>query len=295
MKLAETLVGLVLMLLVLSGVVAFVMQATRLARHHADQLEAHQRVRVAFDLVARELRSAGAGIDRGPATGALVPTAPSVWPRRLGRGGDPPQTVRTDGFTAIAVPDTVAQTRTAGAAGPDASLVLVEAAAHCPVALPACGFSAGLTTALFAPGGPFTLWVTEDVLGDMLSLRPLAATGAIVPSGAVVAELRVRGYFHDPSLRQLRSFDGQGAGQPVIDGVTGLTVRYFDDTAELPASLFADGPWLGAGDLLFDADLLRVRRVRVELALTAGAALHHAAVEVAPRNAGGGAGSPGPS
>ena len=40
---------------------------------------------------------------------------------------------------------------------------------------------------------------------------------------------------------------------------------------ELPLSLFVDGPWCGTGPLGFDADLLRVRQVRVTLRLQATA------------------------
>jgi hypothetical protein len=34
--------------------------------------------------------------------------------------------------------------------------------------------------------------------------------------------------------------------------------------------MFADGPWCGSGMTAFDADLLRIRRIRVTLRLQAG-------------------------
>jgi hypothetical protein len=37
----------------------------------------------------------------------------------------------------------------------------------------------------------------------------------------------------------------------------------------LPVAMFADGPWCGSGSSQFDADLLRVRTVRVSLRVQA--------------------------
>jgi hypothetical protein len=39
--------------------------------------------------------------------------------------------------------------------------------------------------------------------------------------------------------------------------------------ASLPASRLTDGPWCGSGDTEFDADLLRIRKVRITLRLQA--------------------------
>jgi hypothetical protein len=36
---------------------------------------------------------------------------------------------------------------------------------------------------------------------------------------------------------------------------------------DLPLSMFTDGPWCGSGPTRFDADLLRVRRVRLQVRL----------------------------
>ena len=40
--------------------------------------------------------------------------------------------------------------------------------------------------------------------------------------------------------------------------------------AALPLSILSDGPWCGDGDNTFDADLLRIRQVRVTLRLQVG-------------------------
>jgi hypothetical protein len=64
--------------------------------------------------------------------------------------------------------------------------------------------------------------------------------------------------------------------------------------AILPLDLFRDGPWCGDGENRFDADLLRIRKVRVTLRMQAAnevmrgrkVADFSLSFEVAPRNMG---------
>ena len=50
--------------------------------------------------------------------------------------------------------------------------------------------------------------------------------------------------------------------------------------ARLPVERFADGPWCGQGATAFDADLWRIRRIRVRVAVSD----YHAVFDVAPPN-----------
>ncbi len=115
-------------------------------------------------------------------------------------------------------------------------------------------------------------------------------------------------YYVDPSQSQLRHSDGYKTDMPVVDDVTGMTVAYFGDPnpprhpvppagvanclydssgtlkpatmltavenglAALQVSMLADGPWCGAGSTLYDADVLRIRMVRVTLVVQAASA-----------------------
>lgn len=285
-SMAEVLISMTLGLLIIAAMVTLVVQTTGLARTQSDRFELQQRARVAVDLITRDLRIAGAGVDRGPATGPLAHRFPAVWARRIGRGGDASPVARSNAFTVVAVPDTLAQTTSSDAINPSSSSVTVMAAAHCTAARPACGFAVGTTIGVFDHTRALSLWSTERVSGQLLTVRPLAAAGGPIDAGAVVTELLVRGYVHDFASRQLRYFDGDAPHQPLIDGVEAMTVRYFDADVELPIGTFADGPWLGSGETMFDADLLRVRRVRVELTLTSGRETFRAAADVSPRNMG---------
>jgi Tfp pilus assembly protein PilW len=283
--LVEAIVALGLMALVMSGVIALVFHTSRLARTHPDRFEAHQRARVALDLLTRDLRTAGAGVYLGPATGPLAYSIPAIWPRHVGRGGDAPTTARADALTIVTVPDTLAQTRSQSALGPSSLTLIVDPAAHCTPSRPACGFGTGTTISVFDASGRVGLWSVDRVTSQTLTLDALSTSDDVVSAGAVVTEVLVRGYRHDAVTNQLRYFDGDATDQPVIDGVTALVFQYFDEHGELPVAVLGDGPWRSSGATMFDEDVLRVRRVRVNITIVAGVARYSAVVDIAPRNA----------
>jgi hypothetical protein len=109
------------------------------------------------------------------------------------------------------------------------------------------------------------------------------------------------------SSRTLRLYDGDATDLPLLDDVVDLKVRYFGEAEppvwprppdgqtnclyaadgtyqsgwlpvlgapgrliELTPGVLTDGPWCGTGDTQYDADLLRVRRMRVSVRLQAG-------------------------
>jgi hypothetical protein len=122
---------------------------------------------------------------------------------------------------------------------------------------------------------------------------------------ARVVQVRAVTYYHDAARNQLRRVTGPRADAPVLDDVVGLSFRYFGDRApptsprpptgvanclfdiggapvlgalppddgdqaELTEARLTDGPWCGASvSATFDADLYRVRRVRVTLRVQA--------------------------
>ena len=72
----------------------------------------------------------------------------------------------------------------------------------------------------------------------------------------------------------LMRYDGDATSMPVVDNVVKLEFRYFAaGAAEVPPEALIDGPWHPsdvAADR-FDADLLRIRRVRVVIRAQAAA------------------------
>ena len=74
---------------------------------------------------------------------------------------------------------------------------------------------------------------------------------------------------------QLRHYDGSRSDLPVVDHVARLAFEYVGaDGATLEPATLQDGPWVSEASpgLSFDADLLRIRRVRVHLRVQAAIA-----------------------
>jgi hypothetical protein len=128
-------------------------------------------------------------------------------------------------------------------------------------------------------------------------------------AGAFASQVELHTYYFDSAMHQLRHYDGAQTDVPVVDNVVAAGFEYFGDPlppaaprppaglanclydaagnsvsslpvlaiddgslARLPLGALTDGPWCGEGGTVFDADLLRVRRVRVTLRLQAAPA-----------------------
>ena len=121
--------------------------------------------------------------------------------------------------------------------------------------------------------------------------------------GSIITQVKSHTYYLDATNRQLRDYDGDNGDFPVVDNVVGLKFEYFGDAnpptqpkppsgvanclydslgnytatgmttlttgggslAPLPLAMFRDGPWCGSGTNQFDADLYRVRKLKVTL------------------------------
>jgi hypothetical protein len=96
-------------------------------------------------------------------------------------------------------------------------------------------------------------WRDAAVTSDTYYLRPGSVTGT----------------------SRLMHYDGAETDAPVVDHVVALAFEYFGvDGAEIDPATLQDGPW-SSGDVAigaFDADLLRIRRVRVTLRVQAARA-----------------------
>jgi hypothetical protein len=120
--------------------------------------------------------------------------------------------------------------------------------------------------------------------------------------GASVTQVESHSYYLDATTKQLMHYDGSDvAAMPIADNVVGLQFDYYGDPAPptqpkptvgqanclydaggtylggsmqtlttgggslapMPITMFSDGPWCGSGSNTFDADLYRVRKLRV--------------------------------
>jgi len=268
-------------------------------------MDMQQGARFAAAALRRDLELAGAGPERGAGAGPLVNYLPPILPRRVGaRDADPTATARSDAFSVLWVPRTTAQA-TLDAPLDSGRLVVSPSTACFPVSM-ACGFASGMGLIVFDDTGRFDLFTATGADATGVTVQRRGAAPALpYPGGAAAAEVVARTWYFDPASRQLRQYDTNTTDTPALDDVVGMRVEYFgrteapsrpkpaagvanclydsagtplpfpgvsvsgDTFVALPLDKFTDGPWCGAGGIEFDADLLRVRRVRVTLTLQA--------------------------
>jgi len=270
------------------------------------RIDLQQRARVAADVVSRSLLDAGGGPDGGPGRGPLIRSVPALVPRRVGlRVPDATNVFRSDAWTVMRA---VAEAEHAVTALPvPAGAIAIEIAPAPACGLPSCGLAPGSHVLLVDAAGNHDVFTVTAARGMALTLRHHGGGSASsYPVGTPVIAIESSTYFFDAASRTLREYDGDASDVPLLDDVVGMSVRYFGEVEppawprppggtanclyasdgtylaalmpvlagvggriELTAGMLTDGPWCGQDGMQFDADLLRVRRVRVTLRLQA--------------------------
>ena len=308
--LMESLVSLALMLVVTGAAFSLINPNTTTAQTQPEVMDMQQRARIGADMLSRDLIMAGAGVYSGPQTGALMNFFAPIIPRRMGRiGADAYTVVRSDAMTISYIPNTYSQTTIRQDMPQPSAELKVYQMANCPPGEELCGFYPGMTALIFDEMGHFDMFTITMVQDSAAHIqhRQQEDLSFKYQEGAVVTQADSHTYYFDAVNRQLRHFDGDAADHPVIDNVVGVLFEYFGDPnppvspkppmgianclyddaqnlvaglpvlatqgaslAPLPLSILNDGPWCGAGSNRFDADLLRVRKVRITLRVQAG-------------------------
>lgn len=210
-----------------------------------------------------------------------------------------------DRITLVYIPNTYSQTTISNSMPPNSAEIKVNDQANCPAdADNLCGFEIGDAVLIFDDQGhfdTFTITNVQDSAGHLQHRGQPLSYG--YDSGASVMIAQMHTYYLDTATNQLRHYDGGNEDVPVADNVVGLQFEYFGDPnpptvpkpnlgnanclydssgtylggsmatlttggaslAPLPLSMFTDGPFCGGGTNEFDADLLRVRKIRVTL------------------------------
>jgi hypothetical protein len=321
----EVLVAAGLTLAVTAMLFEFAATSQRVARLQPEAADVAQRLRVAAGAIERELRGAGAA-DLHGAIGPLSNFLPPLVPARTGlQSADPELTAFRDRLSIFSVSDGGWPARlTADLATPASDVPIDAGAAGCPGA-GLCGFTPQTRAAIIDTdrlGAGFDVFTVTHVTTGLghaapnapFSQRYRAATAVVVP-------LDQRVYYLDRAGHRLMVYDGFKSALPLIDRVADLEFAYFADPhawsvaaprdaagncaygagdppvpllmplgfamVELPPGRFTDGPFCGVPPHRFDADLLRIRRVRVRIRLqaaVAGVPDLEIAFQVAPRN-----------
>jgi hypothetical protein len=192
---------------------------------------------------------------------------------------------------------------------PTADLQVDTLLAGCPVGTP-CGFAAGMRGLIYdmtGAGSGYDLFTVTSVNADQVghggSNPSMSKTYDATVSRVVEARQAV--YYLDRNNNQLRHYDGYETDLALVDDVVGLEFTYFANpdptSAPQPAtglancvytagdpptpllaplggtalialdpSQLTDGPLCGVAPHRFDGDLLRVRKIGVEITVQVG-------------------------
>jgi prepilin-type N-terminal cleavage/methylation domain-containing protein len=307
-SLVESLVALVLMVVVTGAVFSLVNPNATTSQTQPEAMDMQQRARIGSDLLFRDFFMAGAGVYMGPTTGALSNFFAPIIPRKMGlQNADAYTVVRSDAVTISYIPNTYSQTTIRDPMPQPSAELKVEDMPNCPKGEELCGFTEGMTVLIYDEQGHFDFFTLTQVQDDAghLQHRQQDLSYSYQP-GAIVTQADSHTYYFDPVNRQLRHYDGYLTDVPIVDNVVGVLFEYFGDPepplkpkpplglsnclydtagnsvsglgmlaadggslAPLPLAILNDGPWCGDGSNRFDADLLRLKKVRVTLRVQA--------------------------
>ena len=284
LSLLETVVALALTLLVLGALFELASPAASLNRSLRETADLQQRLRHAFDRLHTDLLAAGRGtvlVSPGP----LGRFLPPVVPYRLGRRADGAERrrARPGSVTMLSVSRDAGSETTilSPIVGPAPAVRLYPGPGCAP---PSCGYRVRDLVLVFDERGAWELFRVTGTGPMMLTLERAQATTTVFAPGAVIAGVELDQYYADEARSQLRHYDGWQGDFPLIDDLVDLRFRFFGDAptggpvcqepgprsaagpiGEIDLAQLTDGPWCGPAELPFDADLIRIRAVGVDL------------------------------
>jgi len=304
--LIELVVAMGLSLVVFGSVVSLLQVHAPLAQAQPRRADIQQRGRAATDLLVSELSTAGAWADAGGVGLGLAGRIPVLHPRRLGlRGADATGTARQDVITLVRAGASATPARLQLPV--ESGVLSLETGGGCAIFIPLCGLQEDDDVIVTDEEGRHDFFRLGVMTGATASLMlRQGAPSYPFPAGVIATRVETRTFYFDATSRQLRQYDGYRSDVPLIDDVVDVRFEYwgsrgvpmlglpavagqstcwFDSgsqprfgrpiaapgEADVPLQLdeFRDGPWCGSGGNIFDADLLRIRRVRVVVRLRA--------------------------
>ena len=303
-SLVELLVSTAIMITVTGAIFSLMNPAQGSSKSQPEVADMQQRMRVGNDTLFKELIMSGAGPYQGPITGALVQFFAPILPRRLGRVNPDPATVfKEDTITLSYIPNSYSQT-TISQLMPNVSAELkVSPQNNCPpdTQESLCGFHEGMDVIIFDTSGNFDFFTITQVQ-DAAAHMQHRGQDMSVPynSGASITQIVSNTYYLNRDTHKLMRYNLNDQETPLVDDVVDLKFEYFGDPnppmapkpalgvancvidaggnprlpvlaadegslAPLTAAILTDGPMCGGGTNQFDADLLRIRKVRVTM------------------------------
>jgi len=309
-SLIELLVASAVMLVVTGAIFGLMNPSQGMSQATPEVSDLQQRMRVTTDTLFKELVMAGAGTYQGPVTGSLVNFFAPILPRRTGRvNPDPPTVFRPDAITLAYIPNTYSQTTISQPMPPQSSELKVNDQPNCPSGQELCGFVEGMVVLIFDSSGHFDAFEITNVQDSAghLQHRGQDLTHRY-ESGATVTQAVSSTIYLDRTTNQLMKYDGGSDERALVDNVVDVQISYFGDPnpplkpkpapgdanclydstgnyigpdvlptvdgslAALTPAMLTNGPFCGGGSNQYDADLLRVRKVRMTVRLQVGSA-----------------------
>jgi hypothetical protein len=307
--LVELLISTAIMMIVTGAIFTVLTPSQRSSQAQPETADMQQRMRVGAETLFKELVMAGAGPYQGSTTGSLVNFFAPILPRRLGRvDADPVNTARTDAITLIYIPNSYSQTTISHPMPVVAEEVKVLHQSNCPTAKQLCGFEVGMDIIIFDSTGNFDTFSLTEVQESAGHLQHRQQNlNHLYQPGAQVTEIVSNTYYLDRGTNQLMRYNALFEDIAIVDDVVDLRFDYFGDPnppllpkppageanclydnlgayigpavltptdgslVALTSADFTDGPFCGSGPNVFDADLLRIRKIRVTLRMQAAA------------------------
>jgi len=213
----------------------------------------------------------------------------------------------TDRITLSYVPNSYSQTTIEKAMPPQSAELKVTNPTNCPPN-DLCGFTEGMQVIIFDTSGTgnYDTFVITNVQDNAGHLQHRGQDlNYSYDAGSTITQVHSNTYWLDTATKQLKQYDGWQTDTPLVDNVTALQFDYYGDPnppkqpkpptgvanclftntgvstmatlaptdgslVALTAGMLTDGPYCGSGDTTFDADLLRIRKVRVTLTMQVG-------------------------
>ncbi len=212
---------------------------------------------------------------------------------------------RSDAITLVYIPNSYSQTLIDANMPNVSAELKVKNQQNCPQGQNLCGFKVGMGVAIFDTSGNFDTFTVTEVQSAAGHLQHRGQQfSKEYGVGSQVTEIVSYTYYLDRTTNQLRRYDGVQTDVPLVDNVVDLRFDYFGDpqppraptppigTANcvvdrstdpsgvpllpvltptdgslvaLTAAMLTDGPYCGGSGNQYDADLLRVRKLRVTL------------------------------
>jgi hypothetical protein len=304
-SLVELLVSAAIMLVVTGSIFQLVNPSQGISQTQPEVADMQQRMRVSTDTIYKDLVMTGAGPYQGATTGSLLNFFAPILPYRAGQVNNDALSgvyYRPDAITLVYVPNTSAQTTIRDPMPNVSAEIKVNPQNNCPIGDDLCGFREEMSVLIFDVTGAWESFEITQVQTSALHMQHRGQQfQKAYDAGSVIVEAQFHTYWLDSVNDRLMHYDGITTDLPVADNVVGLNFEYFGDPnpplapkpvigvanclfdaagnslmptlpltsgslVELTGAMLSDGPWCGVGgSSQFDADLFRVRKVRVAI------------------------------